>query len=130
MAYSCTAVVLAVVLATAYEYSCTAVQLYYRVPHVLKDILGYYNKRKVGRYTQSTARSDSGSIRGATVHVGTTRSRKPSYMYYPPHHIVGYTNTSISTIHTAVVFRVCLQLCAVGRTAVQRTAVWPYPASS
>ena len=23
------------------------------------DILGYYNKRKVGRYTQSTARSDS-----------------------------------------------------------------------
>ena len=29
------------------------------------DILEYYSKRKVGRYTQSTARSDSGSIRSA-----------------------------------------------------------------
>ena len=26
---------------------------------VLRDILGYYNKREVGRYTQSSARSDS-----------------------------------------------------------------------
>ena len=49
---------------------------------VLKDILGYYNKRKVGRYTQSTARGDG-------VHVDTSRT----YMYlHVLKDILGYYN--------------------------------------
>ena len=51
---------------TSYEYTRSMIDLARSatavpnaVLHVLKDILGYYNKRKVGRYTQTTARSNS-----------------------------------------------------------------------